>query len=187
MPDGERPEKVIKSYNRKVVGNMLFRKAETREAEAIRALYQAVIGTPFCTWDESYPGETEIAGDLSAGTLYVLEEDHQVIGAISIVPENEMDHFSCWSVKRNAREFARVVLKPDQQHRGLSVYLVEGIIRELQRQGVAAIHIAVAKENIPAQKLYRKTRFDFCGEADMYGHSYFLCERTIEICSKKEV
>ena len=178
---------MIKSYNRKVVGNMLFRKAETREAEAIRALYQAVIGTPFCTWDESYPGETEIAGDLSAGTLYVLEEDHQVIGAISIVPENEMDHFSCWSVKRNAREFARVVLKPDQQHRGLSVYLVEGIIRELQRQGVAAIHIAVAKENIPAQKLYRKTRFDFCGEADMYGHSYFLCERTIKICSKKEV
>ena len=35
MPDGKRPEKVIKSYNRKVVGNMLFRKAETREAEAI--------------------------------------------------------------------------------------------------------------------------------------------------------
>ena len=66
---------------------MLFRKAETCEAEAIRALYQAVIGTPFCTWDESYPGETEIAGDLSAGTLYVLEEDHQTIGTISIIPE----------------------------------------------------------------------------------------------------
>ena len=43
-----------------------------------------------------------------------------------------------------------------------------------------------AKENIPAQKLYRKTGFDFCGEADMYGHSYFLCERTIEICLVKE-
>ena len=158
----------------KAVGNMLFRKAEKSEAEAIRALYQAVIGTPFCTWDKSYPGETEIA------------EDHQVIGAISIVPENELDHFNCWALKENAREFARVVIKSDQQHKGLSVYLVEGVIRELQRQGVAAIHIAVAKENIPAQKLYRKTGFDFCGEADMYGHSYFLCERTIEICSVKE-
>ena len=158
---------------------MLFRKAETREAEAIRALYQAVIGTPFCTWDESYPGETEIAGDLSAGTLYVLEEDHQTIGAISIVPENELDHFICWSVKKNVREFARVVLKPDHHQKGLSVYLVEGVIQELQRQGAAAIHIAVAKENIPAQKLYRKTGFDFCGEANMYGHSYFLCERIL--------
>jgi L-amino acid N-acyltransferase YncA len=165
---------------------MLFRKAEKSEAESIMALYKAVIGTPFCTWDESYPGKSEIAGDLKAGTLYVLEEDHQVIGAISIVPENELDHFNCWALKENAREFARVVIKPDQQHKGLSVYLVEGVIRELQRQGAAAIHIAVAKENIPAQKLYRKTGFDFCGEADMYGHSYFLCERTIEICSVKE-
>ena len=47
MPDGERPEKVIKSYHRKVVGNMLFRKAEKSEAESIMALYKAVIGTPF--------------------------------------------------------------------------------------------------------------------------------------------
>ena len=67
----------------------------------------------------------------------------------------------------------------NQQHKGLSVYLVEGVIRELQRQGIATIHIAVAKENIPAQKLYRKTGFDFCGEADMYGHSYFPCERIL--------
>ena len=161
---------------------MLFRKAEKSEADEIRALYQAVIGTPFCTWDESYPGETEIAGDLSAGTLYVLEEDHKMIGAISIVPENEMDHFRCWSVKENAREFARVVINPDHQHKGLSVYLVEGVIRTLQRQGVVAIHIAVAKDNIPALKLYQKMGFDFCGEADMYGHSYFLCERIIGIC-----
>ena len=36
-----------------------------------------------------------------------------------------------------------------------------------------------AKENIPAQKLYRKMGFVFCGEADMYGHSYFLCERIL--------
>ena len=155
---------------------MLFRKAEACEAEAIRALYQAVIGTPFCTWDESYPGETEITGDLSAGTLYVLEEDHQTIGAISIVPENELDHFSCWSVKENAREFARVVIKPDQQHKGLSVYLVKGVIRELQRQGAAAIHIAVAKENIPAQKLYRKTGSIFVGKP--------TCTGTVISCAK---
>ena len=160
---------------------MLFRKVEMDEAEAILALYRAVIGTPFCAWDASYPGETEIAGDLSAGTLYVLEEGREIIGAISIVPENEMDHFSCWSIQENAREFARVVIKPDHQHKGLSVHLVEGVIRELQNQGVAAIHIAVAKGNIPAQKLYRKTGFVFCGEADMYGHSFFLCERAIKI------
>ena len=167
-------------------GKMLFRRAEKGEAGSIRALYQAVIGTPFCTWDGSYPGDAQIAGDLSAGTLYLPEEGRKAIGAISIVPENELDHCGCRSVKENAREFARGVIKPDRQRKGLSVYPVEGVIRELQRQGAAAVHIAAAKENIPAQKLYRKTGFTFCGEADLYGHSFFLCERAIGTCSEKE-
>ena len=72
-----------------------------------------------------------------------------------------------------------MVLRQDQKHKGLSVYLVESIITELKKQGVSAIHIAVAKENIPAQKLYKKTGFDFCGEADLYGHSFFLCEKIL--------
>ena len=63
---------------------MIFRKAQRSEAESVPALYMAVIGTPFCTWDESYPGETEIAGDLSSGTLYILEDHQELIGAISI-------------------------------------------------------------------------------------------------------
>ena len=171
---------------RKAGSQMIFRKADRSEAEAVRTLYQAVIGTPFCTWDASYPGETEIAGDLSAGTLYVLEEDHDIIGAISIIPENEMDHLDCWTVKENAREFARVVLRPDQQHKGLSVRLVEGVIQELRQQGIYAIHIAVAKGNIPAQKLYRKMGFACRGEADMYGHSYYLCELSLHEEEDKE-
>ena len=109
----------------------------------------------------------------------MLEEDQEIIGAISVAPENEFDNFDCWTVKENVHEFARVVIKRDHQHKGLSVHLVEGIIRELQKQGTAAIHIAVVKENIPAQKLYRKMGFDFCGEADMFGHSFYLCEKVI--------
>ena len=45
---------------------MNFRKAEKKEAELINALYRSVMGDPFCTWDESYPGEEEIQGDLEA-------------------------------------------------------------------------------------------------------------------------
>ena len=48
---------------------MLFRKAEMSEAETVMGLYKDVIGTPFCTWDESYPGEQEITEDLQEGTL----------------------------------------------------------------------------------------------------------------------
>ena len=158
---------------------MIFRKAKPNEAEEILALYRAVVGEPFCTWNESYPGEFEIAQDLAAGSLYVLEDNQEVIGAISIVPQNELDDLDCWKVRKNAREFARVVLKPDRQGKGLSVDLVESILRELRKQKTAAVHLAVAKDNIPARKLYRKTGFDFCGEADLYGHSFYLCEKVL--------
>ena len=158
---------------------MIFRKAKINDAEAVLALYKAVIGMPFCTWNDSYPEEEEIKEDLSAGTLYVLEEDQKLIGAISIVPKNELNHLDCWTIKENAREFARVVIRQDHQRKGLSVHLIEGVIQELQKQNAAAIHIAAAKENIPALKLYQRMGFTFCGEADMYGHNFYLCEKAL--------
>ena len=72
---------------------MIFRKAIKNEAKIIRALYSSVIGMSFCTWNEAYPGEEEIQGDLSSESLYVLEEKGELIGAISIVPENEINDF----------------------------------------------------------------------------------------------
>ena len=159
--------------------NMVFRKAKQMESEVIMNLYRSVMGTPFCTWNESYPGESEIDGDLASGFLYVLEQSGKLIGAISIVPENELDDFTCWKVKENVREFARVVLEPDYQKKGLSVNLVEGVMREFQKQCVTAVHIADAKDNIPAQKLYRKMGFEFLAETDLYGHRFLLCEKIL--------
>ncbi len=38
---------------------------------------------------------------------------------------------------------------------------------------------AETHETEAIRALYRKTGFVFCGETDMYGHSYFLCERIL--------
>ncbi|MCR4576422.1 MAG: GNAT family N-acetyltransferase [Clostridiales bacterium] len=155
---------------------MLFRKAVRDDAGTVSALYEAVKGTRFCVWNESYPGEEEINSDLAAGCLYVLEDAKEVIGAISIVPENETDGFLCWQVRQNAWEFARVVIRPDRQAQGLSRLLIDGVLKELRAMNAAAVHISVAKGNIPAQKLYAKAGFVIRGEAEIFGGSYYLCE-----------
>ena len=158
---------------------MQFRLAKMEEAAEIAALYHSVNGLPFCTWDETYPGAEEIQGDLATDCLFVLENEGTLVGAISIVPENELDDRECWTVKENASEFARVVIRPSDQGKGLSRCLVEGVIEEMRKRGAKAVHLSVAKQNIPAQKLYRREGFEFVGEADMYGHSYFLCEKLL--------
>ena len=158
---------------------MVFRQAGQTDAGAVATLYRAVIGSSFCVWDEEYPGEEEIKGDLAAGCLYVLEDAGEVVGAISIVPENETDGFDCWQVRQDAREFARVVIRPDRQGQGLSRYLVDGIVLELRARGAKAIHISVAEPNLPARRLYAKMGFEIRGEAEIFGGSYFLCERIL--------
>ena len=90
-----------------------------------------------------------------------------------------MDDFEGWQVNEGAREFARVVIAPKHQGEGLSKLLLDGIWQEFTRLGVSAVHISVAKVNIPAQKLYRRFGFEFCGEKDMYGSSYYLCEKRV--------
>ncbi|MBR5752374.1 MAG: hypothetical protein IKX84_08280, partial [Clostridia bacterium] len=72
---------------------MVFRQAGPDDAQAVLALYGSVIGTPYCVWDGSYPGEEEISGDLSAGCLYVLEDAGEIVGTVSIAPANETDGF----------------------------------------------------------------------------------------------
>ena len=159
--------------------NSLFRNARKNEAEAIFTLYKAVIGTPYCTWDEVYPGLLEIRHDLEAGNLFVLETDGRIIGAISIVPENELDNLNCWNFREKAGEFARVVIHPDFQGKSLSHVLVSNILDEMKRRGYENIHISVAMQNVPAQKTYLHFGFSVAGQEELWGHSFYLFELKI--------
>ena len=60
---------------------MVFRKAKEEEKEDIFLLYRSVVGMPFCVWDD-YPGRDEIEEDMAAGTLFVLEMEGKLLGAI---------------------------------------------------------------------------------------------------------
>lgn len=153
-----------------------FRLAENSESETILSLYKAVIGTPFCTWNDDYPGETEISNDLKTGNLFVLENERKIIGAISIVPENELDDLDCWNSNENAAEFARVVLHSDYHGKGLAKILVSNILEEIKRRGIKNVHIAIAKKNIPAGKTYERLGFTTVGENELWGTTFYLCE-----------
>lgn len=158
---------------------MIFRKAETNEADAVCRLYDSVKDRGFCAWDGDYPCMDEAQADAAAGCLFVLEDGGALAGAVSVVPENEMDDAGCWQISGNAREFARAVISPRLQGRGLSRLLVDGVTLEIRKTGAAAVHIAVVKTNVPAVKLYKSCGFAFCGEADMYGCSFWLCEKIL--------
>ena len=105
---------------------------------------------------------TETRQDLNTHNLYVLAEGDKVIGALSVVPENELDGFSCWS-GNNGKDIARVVIDLACQGQGLSLKMVQSIESILREAGYPYIRLSVAKINIPACKTYIKAGVLCCG------------------------
>ncbi len=155
----------------------VLRRAYSEEADAVYDLYQSVIGSEFCVWNEAYPGREEIAADLSSDGLWVLADREELLGAISVVPERELDSFSCWTpVAGRHCEIARVVVSPDAQGRGFSGEMLRSLLPILAAEGCQAVHLAVSVTNLPAVSVYRRFGFSRVGEAELWGGQYALME-----------
>ncbi len=159
---------------------MLFRHAHENESEVILALYEDAKKDPLCVWNEYYPTMEEIRHDLAAESLYVLEDDDgELIGALSVVPENELDDMPQWKTNENAAEIARITVKSTHRGHHFAAFMVKEIIEALREDIYFAIHLSVAKTNLPAVKTYQKLGFITVGEADMWDNSYYLMEKTL--------
>lgn len=156
--------------------DLIFRNAREEETDTVLGLYRSSIGTPFCAWDEDYPGVTEIRNDFGSGNLFVLEREGEIIGAISIAPENELDGIGVWRETERAGEFGRVVIRPSERGKGLAKVLVANVLRVMRERGMTGVHISAAKQNLPAQKTYLGFGFRKVGEAELWNHDYYLLE-----------
>ena len=159
--------------------SLFFKMAQQGDAERVLALYENVKGDEFCVWNEYYPSITEISHDLETENLYVMSDDSKIIGAISVMPENELDGFDCWSCK-DGKEIARVAVHKDYRGHGLSLEMVNCIESILRENACKAIHLSVVKSNIPAYKTYIKAGFAVVGNSQMYGNDYYLMEKAID-------
>ena len=61
---------------------MKFRKAKQDDKEEILALYQSLIGTPYCAWGNGYPGEQEFDYDLAKQKMIDVITSGQIPDAI---------------------------------------------------------------------------------------------------------
>ena len=116
---------------------------------------------------------------MAAKTLFILRDGEKRLGAISAVPENELDAFGCFKVKENAKEIARICIAPEYQGRGYAAKMVGLMINKLKEEGAAAVRISVYVKNVPAEKTYKKLGFDFLMKTELYGAEYYICEKVL--------
>lgn len=158
---------------------LTLRNALPTEGDAVLSLYRSVLGEEFCVWNEYYPSRLEIDADLASEGLFVLCQGERILGAVSLVPENELDDCPGWTVTEGAREIARVVIAGDARGRGLGGAMVSLLLERLRQNGVPAVHLSAAVKNIPALRTYEKLGFRTAGRAALYGGDYFLLEKDL--------
>lgn len=157
---------------------MKFRAAAQEDLNTVYALYRSVIGTPYCVWNAEYPGWEEIQDDFSHDNLFVMAEGYEILGAISIVPQNELDDLPFWK-SSPACEIARVVVSASHQGQGIAAKMVQQVSEIIKARGISAIHLLAAQSNPPAQKVYRKCGFREVGTCHMFGHDYLAFEKIL--------
>ena len=157
-----------------------FRLAESSEKSAIFELYNSVKGTEFCAWDESYPGIAEIENDFNSKSLYVLIQGDMLVGALSVVPQNELDDFDCWDINDGRqKEIARIVIAPNHRGKGYARIMINEITDILSNSLCSAIHLSASAENLPALSNYKKLGFSIKSKVHIYDGEYYLLERII--------
>lgn len=160
-------------------GERRIEKAGDADAEAIMALYRAMIGSPGCTWNEYYPAPDLLARDLNEGNVYVMrDDDGAVIATVAIDRDEDVDALPCWTLAPGAsRELARLCVRADYQNQGIARQMLRFSMGELKSRGYLGAHFLVSPHNPQALASYDKLGFTKVGTAEMFGQPWYCYEK----------
>lgn len=152
--------------------------ADVTDKEKVLALYQMQLGREYCAWDDHYPGEKEIAFDLSRDALFVMkDEDGEIVASISIDEDEAVKKLTCWRDDlQPGGELARLAVHPNLQNKGIAREMLKYGMRELKKRGYQSVHFLVNKENKKALRSYAVFQFPVVGECEMFGQPFFCYE-----------
>lgn len=158
-----------------------FTHASEEDAAEIMKLYRAAMTEEGCTWNESYPNEEIMQGDMERRALFCLKtKEGEVAGAISIDEDPAVEELECWSKDlQPSAELARLVVKKEYQNQGVARCLLTEAMKELKAQKYRGVHFLVSKTNERALRSYAKLAFDNVGESNLFGEHWWCYEQKL--------
>ena len=161
--------------------NVCFEEARESDRQELLSLYKAQIGREGCPWTDEYPSDETIDFDLSRHALFVLRSDGQIVGAVSIEEDEDVEALPCWDPRLEPEaEFARIAVRPDMQGRGIAKIMLRSLFAEFKKRGFRGVHIIVNRYNLKALHLYDSFGFKNVGQCHMYEQDFFCYELELE-------
>lgn len=154
--------------------------ATEEDREEILSLYKKQVGKEFCPWTDEYPSDETIDFDLSRNALIIMREEDEIIAAISLEEDEDVDALDCWDESLSpAGELARLAVSPGEQGKGIAKIMLKRGMEELQKRGFKGIHFLVNKHNIKAIKSYKDFGFDVVGECCLFDQDFLCYEKEL--------
>lgn len=159
---------------------MKFRKAKQDDKEEILALYQSLIGTPYCAWGNGYPGEQEFDYDMKRNALFVWKMKME-----KSLARSQWMKIRRWKHSPAGPNTAAVC--GAFQTRGTHRYAESGNCPaasavwhgRIEKQGKRSVHFLVCKTNKKALRSYEKLHFDVVGESDLFDEDWWCYEKEL--------
>lgn len=161
--------------------NIKLYQAAENEIEEITKLYEQAKGSEYCTWDEHYPNIEITRQDLKRNDLFCMKtETGEIVGAISIDDDKEVEGLSCWSDKlKPSVEIARLVVKMEWQNKKIAAAMLEELLKVIADRGIKGAHYLVDKKHKKALSAYKKLNFERVGESTLYDGNWWCYEREV--------
>lgn len=137
---------------------VVIRLAGAADAAGIAAIYRPFVELHHFTFEETPPGESEIAHRMASPIhpWLVAEKEGRVLGYASTSPMRGRAAYR-WSVETG------IYLAPDAQGRGLGRTLLGAHVDLLERQGFVTAIAGIALPNEPSVALHEKLGFTLLG------------------------
>ena len=141
---------------------MDIRKAKTEDIKAVLSITKAcaidLISKGIYQWSEHYPNKKDFKNDIENCWLYVVENDNEIIGCISISTHMDQEYQSVkWLSKSNKNIYIhRLAVDPKNQSKGYALQLMGFAENYGKQNNYESIRLDTFSKNLRNQRFYER-------------------------------
>ncbi len=170
-----------------------FRQATETDKEEIVRLYIDCIrhlnDQKIYQWDEIYPNEEVLSGDIMKGEMHVMTEGNRVLACVVL---NEFQDETYQTVQWKYAEgriavIHRLCVNYKYQGMGIGRRMMQNAEALLKDSGYSAIRLDVFPDNSHSIRLYEKLGYLYAGDVHFRKGRFFVMEKSCETDDNTEL
>ncbi len=141
----------------------MIRLANSQDLSAIDALalntIEAMHTDGLFQWSNDYPRKEHFAQDIEKDFCYVYAQGENILGVMSVMPENEESYREISWIKEHSLVLHRLMVSPDSRRKGIAKAMVLFAYELVALKKVESLKIDTHPHNLPMRNLLKSLHF----------------------------